>query len=305
MEACSYYENPRKANCIINVPSDFVKENMIYLQEIGERRLSSSFTNNGEEASSYLFFIVTDGQGELEYDGASYRISAGYCVFLDCRKTFCYCPVEKDLTVQYIYFAGFHMEEIYKQFIDKGIPCFRSYGPKVYMQEWQHIYDIAASARASLSTARDMEMYAALISLVTNLIKLEENTRVPVRRALHKRDLQSVKEYLDKNYQEKITLDDLSETFFINKFYLTRLFREQYGASVNDYLIQVRLSHAKSLLRSTNMPIKKISSDCGFKNTNYFYKVFRKREGVSPGEFQKLNTNAGVQQQAAEPLHAN
>lgn len=288
MESGSYYESPDKVNCMLNVPSDFARANLIYLQEIGEQHLKDSFTNEGKEVSSYLFFIVTDGMGKLEYEGVSYIISSGHCVFLDCRKTFCYYPIDDVLTVAYIHFAGFHMEEIYKEFMDQGVPCFRSYGPKVYIQEWQRIYDMMASEYSSF-IARDMEIYAALISLVTNLIKLRENIRIPTRRASHKRNLSDVKEYLEKNYQDKISLDDLSETFFINKFYLTRLFREQYGVSVNDYLIQVRLSHAKSLLKSANIPIKKISSDCGFKNTNYFYKVFRKREGVSPGEYQQLN----------------
>lgn len=309
MEACSYYknfenenpktENPETADYIINHPSDFARSNLIYLQEIGKQHILSSNISESKKNASYLFFIVTNGQGKLQYGDVSYVISTGYCAFLNCKKTYRYYPLDGEVSMNYIYFDGFHMEDIYNEFIEKnGLPCFRSYGPKVYIQDWQRIYDLAAGSErmvdteasgriVSSSIGREMEIYAALMALITSLVKSGENARIPTHRNSHKRNLQNVKEYLEKNYSEKISLDDLSETFFINKFYLTRLFREQYGTSVNDYLIQIRLEHAKELLTSTKMPVKKVCSACGFANTNYFYKVFRKREGISPGEFQK------------------
>ena len=51
------------------------------------------------------------------------------------------------------------------------------------------------------------------------------------------------------------TLDDLAERFFINKFYLSKIFKETYGTTVNNYLISKRITRAKQLLRFTDMTV--------------------------------------------------
>ena len=97
-----------------------------------------------------------------------------------------------------------------------------------------------------------------------------------------------MKDYLDQNYREKITLDDLASTFFINKFYLTRIFKEQFGISVNSYLAQIRVTHAKQLLRFSDLTIEQIGRECGIEEPAYFARVFKKVEGIAPGEYRKM-----------------
>ena len=90
----------------------------------------------------------------------------------------------------------------------------------------------------------------------------------------------------DKEIRE-ITLEQLAEAFYINKFYLTRCFKEQFGMSVNQYLLQVRITHAKQLLRFTDLAIEKVGHECGMSDANYFSRMFKKVEGISPGEFRR------------------
>ena len=99
--------------------------------------------------------------------------------------------------------------------------------------------------------------------------------------------MQVVKDYLDLHYRQKITLDHLAEHFYINKFYLTRIFREQFGLTINNYLLQIRITHAKRLLRFSDLSIEKIAVECGMSDANYFARMFKKVEGSSPGEFRK------------------
>ena len=102
-----------------------------------------------------------------------------------------------------------------------------------------------------------------------------------------KRNLQDVKDYIDMHFTEKIMLDDLSERFFINKYYLTRIFREQFGMPISQYIMQLRITHAKRNLRFTTLSMEEIAVECGLEDANYFSRVFRKVEGVSPGEYRK------------------
>lgn len=62
---------------------------------------------------------------------------------------------------------------------------------------------------------------------------------------LKKQNVLPIKEYLDVHYQEKISLDFLAEHFFISKYYLTRVFKEQFGTSINSYLMNRRVTKGK------------------------------------------------------------
>jgi YesN/AraC family two-component response regulator len=132
-----------------------------------------------------------------------------------------------------------------------------------------------------------MKIYEKLAGLLALLM---EESWSPVSNPYNisrKRNLQSVKEYLDEHYQEKVTLESLSEIFYINKFYLTRIFKEQFGLTVNNYLLQIRITHAKQMLRFTDLPIDKIGQECGMIDANYFSRMFKALEGVTPGEFRR------------------
>ena len=126
-----------------------------------------------------------------------------------------------------------------------------------------------------------------LSALLTLLMEESWQPGAVPRRGAKKQNLQQIKEYLDANYSQKITLDDLAERFYLNKFYLTRVFKEQFGVSVNGYLTQIRITHAKRQLRFTDASIEKIGQECGLCDANYFSRVFRKVEGVSPGEYRR------------------
>ena len=97
----------------------------------------------------------------------------------------------------------------------------------------------------------------------------------------------TIKNYLDENYAKKIALDDLSERYFINKYYLTRIFKEQFGVSIMDYLLSVRITHAKNMLRFTDKSAEEIGLSCGIGDVYYFSRVFKKVEGVSVREYRK------------------
>ena len=71
-------------------------------------------------------------------------------------------------------------------------------------------------------------------------------------------ELAAVKEYLDEHYTEKIMLEELAEKFFINKFYLSKIFKETYGTTVNNYLISKRITRAEQRLRFTDMTVDEV-----------------------------------------------
>lgn len=72
-----------------------------------------------------------------------------------------------------------------------------------------------------------------------------------------------------------------------DKFYLSKMFKETYGTTVNNYLISKRITRAKQLLRFTDMTVDEVSAAVGMGDANYFSRMFRKVEGSSPREYRK------------------
>lgn len=96
-----------------------------------------------------------------------------------------------------------------------------------------------------------------------------------------------IRSYIRSNFHERLSLDDVAERFFINRSYLSELFRDRFGKSFVQFKNEVRVEHAKTLLVNTGLSIAEIASRCGFDNTSYFALVFRQMTGRSPGQFRK------------------
>ena len=91
-----------------------------------------------------------------------------------------------------------------------------------------------------------------------------------------------VSEYIKKNFEQEITLGELSRIFAVSEGYLSRKFRQVTGIGVNQYITFVRISHGERLLREGKLSVTEVASHCGYNDSNYFAAVFKKIKGVTP-----------------------
>lgn len=96
-------------------------------------------------------------------------------------------------------------------------------------------------------------------------------------------------DYIDKHYNENITLDFLCKIFYISKPALCGNFKKNTNMSIIDYLLKTRLKNAQEKLMYTNNSIRDIAISCGFSSQQYFYLIFKKHLKVSPQTFRKTN----------------
>lgn len=286
MDSSLFHSNLVTTSRILYTPSAFAKSSLISLQEVGVLQARKTHTSKRENLASYLFFIVISGSGSLEYSGKSYDLHRGDCVFLDCQKPYSHCTSKNLWQLRWVHFYGPNMKQIYDKYTERGgAACFHPDNLEDYILLLQEIYQIASSD----DYVKDMMIYEKLISLLTLLMKESWHPDNHMRSVptAKKQNLQNIKEYLEQNFQRKITLDELSRIFFINKFYLTRVYKEQFGISVTNYLLQLRITHAKHLLRFTDLTMEAISLECGMNDPNYFSRMFKRVEGITPTEFRE------------------
>jgi two-component system, response regulator YesN len=96
--------------------------------------------------------------------------------------------------------------------------------------------------------------------------------------------LMKAKEYLDTHYTQTISLEDVAEQIGISSFYLSKLFKETFQVTIIEYVTDIRLKKAKELLLG-RMPLKEIALNIGYKDPNYFSRVFKKATGMNPSEY--------------------
>lgn len=288
----SYFANAPSVttNRILYTPSTFARTNLYHIQEVGSLRATKAHISQRENLMSFLCFVPTAGSGEMIYDGITYHIVKGDCVFIDCRKQYAHRTDSKDLwELSWCHFYGPNLLAIYDKYVERGgLPCFSPENSDTYVGIIKELYELAASE----DYIRDMRINEKLGSILTLLIEESwhpENTVNTKKRM----ELQVIKEYIENHYNEKITLDELSKQFFINKYYLTQIFKEQYGMPINAYILQKRVTEAKRLLRFTDMSIEEVGSVCGISDQNYFSRLFKKIEGICPSGYRRTWMTTG------------
>lgn len=111
----------------------------------------------------------------------------------------------------------------------------------------------------------------------------EEYRRVKPRTGVSDRALR----YLNENYAKDVHLTDLAEYLHVDKSYLIRIFRRSFGTSPMDYLIRLRMEHARELLLSTDLDVGEIATACGYHAPSHFTEEYKKRYGVTPRDQRK------------------
>lgn len=99
---------------------------------------------------------------------------------------------------------------------------------------------------------------------------------------------QNVKQYIDENFKEEITLAKLSEVFHMSTYHISHEMRKDIGVSPINYLISRRIGEAQRLLLSSNLTIAEIAYLVGYANTSYFMNLFHKRVGLTPTRFKEI-----------------
>lgn len=99
--------------------------------------------------------------------------------------------------------------------------------------------------------------------------------------------IKKAKTYIDDNFRKDISLDSVSREVDISPYYFSKLFKQETGRNFIEYLTEVRLRNARELLQNPQLSIKEICAESGYSDPNYFSRIFKKYEGVTPSEFRE------------------
>ena len=132
----------------------------------------------------------------------------------------------------------------------------------------------------------DLRRQMAFIELLLYVNSLFDHVQpenvIAQKESFHK--VQPILLYVQQNYQNPITLDSISQQFFMSKYYLCHLFKDVTGFGLNEYIINLRILKARELLRQ-NISVQQVGEIVGFSNNSHFIRTFKTMVGVSPGQY--------------------
>jgi len=97
--------------------------------------------------------------------------------------------------------------------------------------------------------------------------------------------VQKAGEYLKKHYREKITVKDVARSVYLSPCHLSKVFKQELGCTIMEFLTRVRIEEAKKMLRDPQYNVVQVADALGFKDPGYFTKVFKKSEGITPSQY--------------------
>lgn len=126
------------------------------------------------------------------------------------------------------------------------------------------------------------EEYEALLCRIADYYAHQIRSASSSERAF---DVGEIKAYIDEHYFEDIKISMFTEKYFLSREYLMKLFKQQYGFGIHEYVQKIRMDKAKELLGDSDLKIQEISEMLGYKDKNYFSKAFRNYFSLSPSEY--------------------
>lgn len=143
-----------------------------------------------------------------------------------------------------------------------------------------------------------------IIGSSTSYTFLASEDYVRSKRNTGNKRVNTIHEYLMKNYREEINLDEIASLVAMAPASVCRFFKNYTGETIFGYLNKIKIDYACSLLLNSDLNVVDISYDCGFNNLSHFNKQFRKLIGMTPTQFRKLKNPAKIAS-ASEKLSPN
>lgn len=257
--------------------------------------LNINMPNDTVNLHSHGFYEITLFKtGNLRYlvDDKRYQITKGDILIIP--PGFTHCPLGlHTLTAPYeriilcvskkyidFFLSRWHAENTYKAIFNQPTLFKTADTPYEYLCEYFERNVIEGNIENPYA---DAFLAGNTLCFLSKLLEAHDVDFAPAKR-LKKELIDRIISYVEKNYSQKITIQDISDKFHIGKTALIKLFKDNLNCTFHQYLNLVRLNAAKNML-AKDLNLETIAETVGFNDYSSFYRAFKKEFGVSPKDY--------------------
>ena len=252
----------------------------LFVTEVGweQRHAGSNF--GPLERDYYILHIVEKGKGILDVDGKKFPFKEKDIFLVPPHTKVAYSADENDPCLyHWVAYSGLFANELT---VKAGLTVNDAYviSPTNFNSVLRKIKEM--NEIATNVSGVEFKLLGHLYILFSELFDKNESLIGDDKRHVNK-----AIEYLETHYQEELKVNDLAKNLLLDRTYLYRLFKQQTGLSIKEYLINLRMEKAKDLIANTNQSIHAISVLVGYTNYLSFSNVFKDKVGMTPNAFRK------------------
>lgn len=224
---------------------------------------------------SILITHIIRGHFSFLVNNHELTVKAGETAVIDCFNEHTYYTNDS-FEAYWIHISGSNTKELFAELMCR-FGNIISYDNEIEIQI-KNIYNLIKNNENVSESNMSSKIYRLIVSLFNaNMNNICNNTIV-----------QTAINYMNQNYQNKLTIKNIASHINMSPSQFSRQFKKQTGTSPYDYLLGIRLTKAKELLKNTSLPISEISYQTGFANESNFICFFKKNEGISPLRFRNI-----------------
>lgn len=266
----------------------------IYIQHLKTSQKHNMPVQHYHDA--YEIYLQLDGKRYLFYDNVCYILERGDIVIF---KPFDIHYAESREVDYYERYVLNFQESVLKSILNESelnLLLKKITGGVIHLSEEQtadicgYFYRIEECSRQNGFFSQKL-LHTSVFQLIVKVLVYEDNNSEVKGKQIDPDIIKALK-YINYHYKENISLDDIAETVHMSKFYFCRKFHSTTGATVLEYLNNVRLTKVHNLLLSTKMGIDEIATATGFSSAVSLTRNFKKVYGKSPRDFRKENNGA-------------
>ena len=151
-----------------------------------------------------------------------------------------------------------------------------------YLNQQEGSHEVSTNMQSIVNTIFSLsdlkEYYLQFFLNITNMVKTKSVYR--------DNDLiEQIKIYISRNYYKNLTQEFVASLFYLNRSYLSQMFKKKTGENFVDFLNNIRIEKSKDLLVNTDKKMYSIAKAVGYDNTKYFFRIFKKKTGITPEQY--------------------
>lgn len=251
---------------------------------VNNHRLKEEYFSWGPgKRDVYSLHYVISGRGRLILDGVEYNVEAGqsFLVYPYVTATLI-CDLDDPWEYKAIEIRDL---DLFPHFLQTAFRRNNPVTPKIEFDGFAKLFDVVEGGnKTSYLRCRTNARLMLLFSYYMEYFPCDSNEESFY--------VINAREYIEYNYRNTdCTVAKVAEHVKLDRTYLYRLFKEEVGMSVQEYINRYRIERAGSMLRDKNIAVKDVAFSVGFADQMYFSRVFKKIKGVTPTEFRRTENS--------------
>ncbi|MCQ8260465.1 AraC family transcriptional regulator [Streptococcus suis] len=272
---------------ILNIYNEFDSHNFdLNVDHYGAEQCDSGYSFGPTIRDNYVLHFITNGKGKILINGETTELTAGDIFVLPKNQSIFYQADENTpWTYTWVGFSGSRAETILSQ-----SRLLEKYFLHSHLESeiLKKMIDINQTEVQSLPMITELILIGHLNQLLAALVQEFPNDSLKEASTLAKTYVHHAIKIIHSQYNSPVKVSAIAEKLALSRSYLYKIFKQETGYSIKDYIVQVKMNHACQLLANPDLSITEIANSVGYQDPLTFSSAFKNQYHQSPSDYRKF-----------------